>query len=82
MARSRVTVQQTQRMALTTGLLTSIGILRADAESLTKQLEDLAAENPQLVLTRPPVQDWLPRWKSAFAKRAMTGQSPQRRRRA
>lgn len=67
MARSRVTVQQTQRMALTTGLLTSIGILRADAESLTKQLEELAAENPQLVLTRPPVQDWLPRWKAAFA---------------
>ncbi len=67
MARSRVTVQQTQRMALTTGLLTSIGILRADAESLTKQLEEMAAENPQLVLTRPPVQDWLPRWKAAFA---------------
>ena len=70
MALSRVTVQQTQRMALTTGLLTSIGILRADAESLTKQLEELAAENPQLVLTRPPVQDWLPRWKAAFAETA------------
>ncbi len=67
MARNRVTVQQTQRMALTTGLVTSIGILRADAASLTKQLEDLAAENPQLVLTRAPVQDWLPRWKAAFA---------------
>ena len=67
MARNRVTVQQTQRMALTTGLVTSIGILRADAASLTKQLEELAAENPQLVLTRAPVQDWLPRWKVAFA---------------
>lgn len=67
MARSRVTVQQTQRMALTTGLLTSIGILRADAASLTRQLEEMAAENPQLVLTRPPVHDWLPRWKAAFA---------------
>lgn len=67
MARNRVTVQQTQRMALTTGLLTSIGILRADAASLTKQLEELSAENPQLVLTRPPVHDWPPRWKAAFA---------------
>ena len=67
MARNRVTIQQTQRMALTTGLLTSISILRADAASLTKQLDELAAENSQLVLTRPPVQDWLPRWKAAFA---------------
>lgn len=67
MARNQVTVQQTQRMTLTTGLLASIGILRADAASLTRQLEELAAENPQLVLTRPAVHDWLPRWKAAFA---------------
>lgn len=68
MARNRVTVQQTQRMALTTGLLTSIRILRADAAGLTKQLEEMAAENPQLVLTRPPVHDWLPRWKAVLAE--------------
>lgn len=67
MARNRVTIQQTQRMALTTGLVASINILREDAASLTRQLEEMAAENPQLILTRPPVHDWLPRWKSAFA---------------
>lgn len=67
MARNRVTVQQAQRMTLTTGLLTSINILREDAASLTKQLEEMAAENPQLVLARPPPHDWLPRWKTAFA---------------
>lgn len=67
MAHNRVTVQPTQRMALTTGLLTSIQLLRADAASLTQQLEDLATENPALVLTRRSGQDWLPRWKSAFA---------------
>lgn len=65
-ARNRISVHQTQRMALTTGLATSIRILRADAAGLSRYLEEQAAENPQIVLTRPQVQEWLPRWKSAF----------------
>jgi len=65
-ARNRISVHQTQRMALTTGLATSIRILRADAAGLSRYLEEQAAENPQIILTRPQVQEWLPRWKSAF----------------
>jgi RNA polymerase sigma-54 factor len=65
-SRNRISVQQTQRMALTTGLATSIRILRADAAGLNRYLEEAAAENPQIILTKPQVQDWLPRWKSAF----------------
>lgn len=68
--RSRISVHQTQRMALTTGLATSIRILRADAAGLSRYLEEQAAENPQIILTRPQVQDWIPRWKSAFASDA------------
>lgn len=68
--RSRISVHQTQRMALTTGLATSIRILRADAAGLSRYLEEAAAENPQILLTRPQVQDWIPRWKSAFASDA------------
>ena len=66
-SRSRISVHQTQRMALTTGLATSIRILRADAAGLSRYLEEAAAENPQILLARPQVQDWIPRWKSAFA---------------
>jgi RNA polymerase sigma-54 factor len=69
-SRSRITVQQTQRMALTTGLATSIRILRADAAGLSRYLEEQAAENPQIILTKPQVQDWIPRWKSAFGSDA------------
>jgi RNA polymerase sigma-54 factor len=66
-SRTRISVQQTQRMALTTGLATSIRILRADAAGLSLYLQEQAVENPQIILTRPQVQEWLPRWKSAFA---------------
>jgi RNA polymerase sigma-54 factor len=69
-SRSRISVHQTQRMALTTGLATSIRILRADAAGLSRYLDEQAAENPQIILTRPQVQEWLPRWKSAFASDA------------
>lgn len=69
-SRSRISVHQTQRMALTTALTTSIRILRADAAGLSHYLEEQAAENPQIILTRPQVQDWLPRWRSAFASDA------------
>lgn len=69
-SRNRISVTQTQRMALTTGLATSIRILRADAAGLSRYLEEAAAENPQIILTKPQVQDWIPRWKSAFVSDA------------
>ena len=65
-SRNRISVEQTQRMALTTGLVTSIRILRADAAGLSRYLEEAAAENRQILLSQPQVQEWLPRWKSAF----------------
>jgi RNA polymerase sigma-54 factor len=66
-SRTRISIHQTQRLALTAGLATSIRILRADAAGLSRYLEEAAAENPQILLARPQVQDWIPRWKSAFA---------------
>ncbi len=69
-SRTRISVHQTQRMALTTGLATSIRILRADAAGLSRYLEEQATENPQLILAKPLVQEWLPRWKSAFTSDA------------
>lgn len=65
--RSRITIQQTQRLNLSATLATSINILRLDAEGLTRYLEEQAAENPGLRITRPIVTDWTPRWTSAFA---------------
>ncbi|AZL57860.1 RNA polymerase sigma-54 factor [Tabrizicola piscis] len=65
-SRNRISIQQTQRLKLTMGLATSIRILRSDAQGLSRYLEEQAAENPQLVLTRASGQDWLPRWKSAL----------------
>lgn len=65
-SRTRISIQQTQRLKLTLGLATSIRILRSDAQGLSRYLEEQAAENPQLVLTRPVSQDWLPRWTSAL----------------
>lgn len=64
--RSRISVQQTQRMTLTTTLAASIRVLRADAAGLARYLEEQAAENPALVVTPPPLSDWTPRWKSAL----------------
>lgn len=64
--RSRITIQQTQRLTLTTSLAASINILRADARGLSRYLEEQAAENPGLVIAPPPVGDWTPRWKSAL----------------
>ncbi|MFT4151616.1 MAG: RNA polymerase sigma-54 factor [Paracoccaceae bacterium] len=68
--RSRVTIQQTQRLALNGSLQTSIRLLRADAEGLTRFLEEQAAETPALRLDPPPERapgEWLPRWHAAFA---------------
>ena len=64
-----MTVTTTQRLALNTALTASLRVLKADAEGLTRYLEEFAAENPALVLT-PPERgpgDWLPRWTQAFA---------------
>lgn len=67
-SRSRITVQQTQRLTLTTTLAASIRVLRADAAGLSRYLEEQAAENPNLVLTRPQQADWTPRWKAALGQ--------------
>ena len=67
-SRSRISVQQTQRLTLTTGLTTSIRILRADAQGLSRYLEEQAAENPQLVLGRQTPGEWLPRWRDAMTR--------------
>lgn len=69
-SRSRISVQQTQRLTLTTQLAASIHLLRADALGLSRYLEEQAAENPQLILARPPPGDWTARWKSALAPSA------------
>ena len=65
-SRQRLTVTQTQTLSLTTGLLASINMLRTDAAGLTRYLEEHAAENPYLVLDRPVIVDWLPRWTGAL----------------
>jgi RNA polymerase sigma-54 factor len=74
--RSRMTVTQTQRMALSTSLVAAISLLRADAAGLTRYLEEQARDNPQLVLTRidAPPGEWLPRWTQAFAPASMDTQ--------
>jgi len=61
---ARIKVSQRQRLQLNLQLQASIRVLRSDAAGLTKYLEELAAENPALVLERhqPAPQDWLPRW--------------------
>ncbi len=68
-ARQQMTVTTTQRLALNTGLAASLRMLKADAAGLTRYLEEAAAENPSLVITKPEraPADWLPRWTSAFA---------------
>ncbi len=65
-SRQRLSVTQTQKLSLTTGLMASIKMLRTDAAGLTRYLEEHAAENPYLSLERPVVMDWLPRWSGVF----------------
>jgi RNA polymerase sigma-54 factor len=65
-SRQRLSVTQTQKLSLTTGLMASIKMLRTDAAGLTRYLEEHAAENPYLSLERPVVMDWLPRWTGVF----------------
>lgn len=67
-SRQRLTLSQTQRLALNASLQTSITLLRSDAAGLTRYLEEQAAENPHLLLEvmRPNLKDWLPRWNGVF----------------
>ncbi len=67
--RQNIRVTQSQRLQLNLGLQASINVLKADAEGLTRFLEEQAAENPRLVLEVPVQEpaDWLPRWERAFA---------------
>ena len=69
-SRTRITINQQQRLSLNTTLSAAIRILRADAAGLSRFLEDQAAENPSLVLDRPDPSpaDWLPRWGDALAR--------------
>jgi RNA polymerase sigma-54 factor len=67
-ARNRISVQQTQRLTLTASLATSIQILRADAQGLSRYLEEQAAENPALQLGSAMPPDWTPRWRTAFSQ--------------
>ncbi|MBC2834622.1 RNA polymerase factor sigma-54 [Paragemmobacter straminiformis] len=66
--RQNIRVTQSQRLQLNLGLQASIRVLKADAEGLTRYLEEQAAENPHLLLhpARPEAGDWLPRWESAL----------------
>jgi RNA polymerase sigma-54 factor len=67
-SRNRITVQPTQRLALSATLAASIRLLHADAAGLSRYLEEQAAENPGLVLTRAPATDWTPRWRAALGQ--------------
>lgn len=63
------TQTQSQRLSLNGGLITSLGVLRADAGGLTRFLEEEAARNPHLRLEPPPAPalgEWLPRWASVL----------------
>lgn len=74
-SRTRISIEQTQRLKLTAGLQASIRILHSDAQGLARYLEEQASENPHLVVTKVERQDWLPRWTSAFA--AAAGEMPE-----
>lgn len=67
--RQNIRVTQSQRLQLNLGLQASIKLLQADAEGLTRFLEEQAADNPHLLLAPPPQDpaDWSPRWERAFS---------------
>lgn len=66
--RPRISIAQTQRLQLNLGLAASIKVLRADAEGLTRYLEEQAGENPCISLERAPHGEWSPRWSAAFSQ--------------
>lgn len=61
----RIEVRQSLRLKLTAGLQASIDILRMDAPTLARHIEE-QAELPGIVLRPPLPRDWLPRWSGAF----------------
>jgi RNA polymerase sigma-54 factor len=75
MPRQAARLSLTQKLALNTQLATSIRVLRFDASGLTRYLEEQAANNPAITLTRPAPESlpWLPRWTTAFAAQGMGG---------
>ncbi|NPD14125.1 RNA polymerase sigma-54 factor [Xinfangfangia sp. D13-10-4-6] len=68
--RTRITIAQTQRLSLNLSLATAISVLKSDAEEITAWLEEQAAANPHLVVTRPQAHpaSWLPRWQDALSR--------------
>lgn len=75
-SRPRISIAQTQRLQLTLGLSASIRLLNADAEGLTRYLEEQAAENPHLTLTTAQSSEWLPRWTSLLPRMAAGDSRP------
>ncbi|MGP3699016.1 RNA polymerase factor sigma-54 [Rhodobacter sp. NSM] len=73
-SRQRISIAQTQRLQLNLGLTASIRVLNADAEGLTRYLEEQAAENPHIQLERVQATDWLPRWSGVLPRGAGGGQ--------
>lgn len=65
---NRITISQSQRLALNGQLLTSLKLLHFDALTLTRYLEEQAEANPNLKLDWPAPKEWLPRWQSAFQR--------------
>lgn len=72
-SRPSIGIAQTQRLQLNLGLAASIKLLRSDAAGLTRYLEEQAADNPHLVLTRQDADNWLPRWQGAFRDAGLGG---------
>ncbi|WGV14757.1 RNA polymerase factor sigma-54 [Fuscovulum ytuae] len=62
----RIGVLTRQRLSLTAGLHASIRVLKADAAGLARYLEEVAAENPALLLRPAAAGEWLPRWDGAL----------------
>ena len=76
MPRARLSVTPTQRLRLTAGLHSAIHMLRADANGLTRYLEEQAEANPYLRLDPAPAPgpaDWLPRWTGVIGGAAAGG---------
>ncbi|NUB44688.1 RNA polymerase factor sigma-54 [Fertoebacter nigrum] len=67
-SRQRISIAQTQRLQLNTGLHAAIRLLAFDAPGLTRYLEGQAADNPHLTLEPPQIVpgEWLPRWSQAL----------------
>lgn len=74
--RQSMSLTQSQRLQLNTGLQTAITLLRMDAGGLTRFLEEQAERNGYLAVEALPVDpaSWTPRWTAAF--QAAHGEMP------